>query len=93
MSYYLRDKELVRAEWKLNRRNILLVGIFAPGGYLLFLFALSLAPVSHMAPMREIGTVFGSIFGIRLLRESGGVRRIVGGILITAGVISLGLFG
>lgn len=83
----------IRNELKLNWKVILLGGIIAPGGYLLFLFSLSLAPVSQLAPMREIGTVFGTIMGIFILREKQGTRRILTSFLITAGVIILGIWG
>jgi uncharacterized membrane protein len=77
-------------EWKLNWRTILLGGILAPGGYTLFLYALTLAPAAQLAPMREIGTVFGTLFGLLLLNEPQGRSRIIGSVLITAGVIGLG---
>lgn len=83
----------MRAEWSANRNVIVLGGILAPAGYLLFLFALTLAPVSLLAPMREIGTVFGAVLGVWVLRESQGRRRIWTSLLITAGVIVLGIWG
>lgn len=79
----------VRSEWKLNWRTIILGGILAPGGYILFLTALSIAPVSQLAPMREIGTVFGTIFGIVILKEQQGRSRIIASVLITLGIILL----
>ncbi|MDF2721277.1 MAG: rane protein [Paenibacillus sp.] len=83
----------MRAEISANWKWILLGGILAPGGYVLFLFALSLAPVAQLAPMREIGTVFGTLMGIFILREKQGSRRIGTSLLITAGVIILGVWG
>jgi len=83
----------IRNELKANWKIMLLGGIIAPGGYLLFLFALSLAPVAQLAPMREIGTVFGTVMGIFILREKQGTRRILTSLLITAGVIILGIWG
>jgi drug/metabolite transporter (DMT)-like permease len=82
------EKE-IRVNWKL----MLLGGILSPGGYLLFLFALSLASLAQLAPMREIGTVFGTVMGIFILREKQGARRLLTSILITAGVIILGVWG
>lgn len=82
------QKEL-HANWKI----MLLGGIIAPAGYLLFLFALSLAPVAQLAPMREIGTVFGAVMGIFILREKQVARRLFTSILITLGVIILGVWG
>lgn len=84
----LRSQELVR-EWKLNWKTILLGGLLAPGGYILFLRALEMMPVSQLAPMREIGTVFGTLLGIFVLHEPQGKVRIIGSILITAGIILL----
>ncbi|MFF2886390.1 DMT family transporter [Paenibacillus sp. NPDC057967] len=80
-------------ELRVNWKTILLGGVLAPGGYLLFLFAVSLAPVAQLAPMREIGTVFGTLLGIFILREQQGPRRIITSALITAGIIILGLWG
>ncbi|WP_219835444.1 DMT family transporter [Paenibacillus sp. R14(2021)] len=83
----------MRTEIKLNWKIILLGGVIAPGGYLLFLYALSLAPVAQLAPMREIGTVFGTVMGIFILREQQGARRIMTSLLITAGIITIGVWG
>lgn len=83
----------IHREMKTNWKIMLLGGLIAPGGYLLFLYALSLAPVSQLAPMREIGTVFGTIMGVVILREQQGKRRILTSMLITAGVIILGVWG
>ncbi|PYI53416.1 DMT family transporter [Paenibacillus flagellatus] len=83
----------IRNELKANWKIMLLGGIIAPGGYLLFLFALSFAPVAQLAPMREIGTVFGTVMGIFILREKQGTRRILTSFLITVGVIILGIWG
>lgn len=81
----------VKLELRVNWKTILLGGILAPGGYMLFLYALSLAPVAQLAPMREIGTVFGTLIGIMLLREPQGKQRISTSILITAGVLLLAM--
>ncbi|MGM0882905.1 MAG: DMT family transporter [Bacillota bacterium] len=83
----------IQKELSKNWKFILLCGLIAPGGYLLFLFALSLGPVAQLAPMREIGTVFGTLMGILILREKQGARRILSSLLITSGVIILGLWG
>ncbi|CAH1211691.1 4-amino-4-deoxy-L-arabinose-phosphoundecaprenol flippase subunit ArnE [Paenibacillus plantiphilus] len=80
-------------EWRKNKRAIIVAGVLAPSGYLLFLFALSLAPLGVLAPMREIGTVFATLFAVVLLKEKQGARRIWSSIVITAGIICLGLFG
>lgn len=83
----------MRTEWKSNGKIMLFGGVIAPGGYLLFLFALSLAPVAQLAPMREIGTVFGTVMGVFILREQQGARRILTSLLITIGIIMIGIWG
>jgi drug/metabolite transporter (DMT)-like permease len=88
----LRSGEM-RRELNANWKYMLLGGIMLPGGYMLFLYALSLAPVAQLAPMREIGTVFGAIMGVFILREKQGARRILSSLMITAGVIVLGMWG
>jgi uncharacterized membrane protein len=79
----------MRKEWRVNWSTIILGGVLAPGGYILFLKALQLMPVSQLAPMREIGTVFGTFFGIFLLNESQGRNRVIATMIITTGIILL----
>lgn len=93
LSWATINSGVIRSELKVNWKIMWLGGVIAPGGYLLFLYALSLAPVTQLAPMREIGTVFGTAMGIFILREKQGTRRIFTSILITVGVIILGIWG
>jgi len=93
LTYAAVSSGAIRREWTLNWKTIVLGGVLAPGSYLLFLFALELAPVAQLAPMREIGTVFGTLLGIFLLREQQGKKRVASSILVTAGVVLLGMYG
>ncbi len=83
----------IRAQWTHHWPTIVLGGIVSPGAYLLFLLALRMGPVAQLAPIRAIGTVFGTLLGIRVLKEPQGSRRMVAAGLITAGVIALGIWG
>lgn len=83
----------LKREWHINWKPIIIGGIISPGGYLLFLIALHFLPVAQLAPMREIGTVFGTILGITVLKEQQGRRRVGASILIAAGVMILGMIG
>lgn len=83
-----RSKKM-KQEWAINWKTILLGGVLAPGGYILFLFALHNMQVSQLAPMREIGTVFGTLLGIFLLKEKQGTSRVIASVLITIGIILL----
>lgn len=83
----------LRREWKLNSRIILLGAILNPGSYLLFLFAMKYAPVAHISPMREIGTVFATFLGIVVLKEKQGTLRILCSVLILTGILTISFWG
>jgi drug/metabolite transporter (DMT)-like permease len=84
-----RDRARVALEARVYRRPVIIVSVLGPLGYILVLFAMRMAPISHVAPARELSTLVGAWFGSRLLRESSGPWRIAGAALIVAGVISL----
>jgi drug/metabolite transporter (DMT)-like permease len=86
-----RDRARVALEARTYRKPVIIVSVLGPLGYILVLFAMRLAPVSHVAPARELSTLVGAWFGSRLLREDSGPWRIAGAALIVAGVISLAL--
>ena len=66
----LRDRPTVWALWQQQRRYALIVGIFSPVSYVLVLFALQVAPLSHVAPAREVSMLFAALLGGHLLGES-----------------------
>jgi multidrug transporter EmrE-like cation transporter len=78
-------------EWQRYRRPVLTVAVLGPLGYLLVLFAMRSAPISHVAPARELATLVGTWFGARLLGEQAAAQRLAGALCIVAGVISLAL--
>jgi multidrug transporter EmrE-like cation transporter len=82
----------LRAEWERNNKPILLASVLAPSGYLLFLYAMHLAPVAVLTPIREIGTVFGTVGAVLLLKEAQGRKRIASSVLITLGIVVLGVW-
>src|SRR5688572_18307240 len=84
-----RDRARVACEARQYLKPIIIVSVLGPLGYILVLFAMRMAPISHVAPARELSTLVGAWFGSRLLRESSGPWRIAGAALIVAGVISL----
>ena len=63
------------------------------GACLLVLLAVRIAPVSYVAPARELSIVFGTVLGVTVLGERHAPTRIAGAGLILAGVIVLGLAG
>ena len=67
------------------------IGVLTPLGYVLVLFAMRLAPISHVAPMREMSMMIGMYFGAKFLKEGQIIRRILGSVLIAGGVAALAL--
>lgn len=68
------------------------IGVFMWGGYLLVLWALSLAPLAVVAPVREVGIVGVAIWGVMRLGEREGMAMKVSGAVATvAGVALLAL--
>jgi drug/metabolite transporter (DMT)-like permease len=65
---------------------VLVVGVLSPLAYILILVALQVAPVSVVAPAREVSVVLVGLAGWLWFREPHPVQRLVG-----AGVVLLGV--
>jgi uncharacterized membrane protein len=87
----LRDRTVVAQMWRKQRRYALIVGIFSPVSYVLVLYAMQVAPLSHVAPAREVSMLFAALLGGHLLGEKDRGQRILGAALIAMGVMALGL--
>jgi uncharacterized membrane protein len=67
------------------------VGLLSPLSYILVLGALSLgAPVSVVAPMREMSMMLGALLGLAVLGERVGAARLAGCAVLIGGVVALG---
>lgn len=86
-----RMRGTVRALWRTHRREAVGVAVLAPLAYILVLTALSVSPVSYVAPAREVSILFGTIFGVRLLGEGRLGRRVAGAVAIVVGLTALAL--
>ena len=47
--------------------------------------------MSYVAPVREIGILFGALMGWRCLAEGEGQRRVAGALAMVAGVVAIAL--
>jgi drug/metabolite transporter (DMT)-like permease len=83
------DRARVRDEIRTYIRPALVVSVLGPLGYILVLYAMRIAPISHVAPARELATLIGTYFGARLLKEPAAPMRIAGAACIVIGVVSL----
>ena len=68
------------------RWEVLSVAVLSPLAYVLVLQALTLAPVSLVAPARESSIVVGALLGWLVLREPDPGRRLLGTGLVVAGI-------
>ncbi len=87
--FALADRRGLAREARTYASAVAVVSILGPIGYLLVLFAMRVAPVSHVAPARELSTLVGTYLGSRLLRETAVPARLVGATCILIGVVSL----
>jgi drug/metabolite transporter (DMT)-like permease len=85
----LRDLPGVAREARVYVKPAAVVGVLGPLGYILVLFAMRIAPISHVAPARELSTLVGTYFGSRLLQEKAVPARLAGAVCIVVGVVSL----
>jgi len=87
----LRDLPTARQLWHTQWRYALLVAVVSPVAYVLVLFAMQQAPLSHVAPAREVSMLFAALIGGQLLGEGDRLARLFGAMLIAAGVMALAL--
>jgi drug/metabolite transporter (DMT)-like permease len=87
----LAARDDIGATWRRDRRAILGVAALSPLAYVLVLFALTRAPISLVAPVRESSVVLGALLGARVLGEGDLLKRILAAGAIAAGIVALAL--
>jgi drug/metabolite transporter (DMT)-like permease len=84
-----RQRGDVQKYWATNRLELFGVTILNPISYILVLIAMTVAPVSQIAPTREVSTLFGALVGRRLFAEQHLGRRLAAASVIVVGVIAI----
>jgi uncharacterized membrane protein len=84
-----RDRAALPAELARCWKEALGIAVLTPLAYILVLFAMRIAPVSHIAPAREMSMMIGAYFGTKLLHEGNAKQRIFASVLIASGVAGL----
>ncbi|NMM80012.1 EamA family transporter [Acidovorax sp. SRB_14] len=87
----LRDLPTAAVLWRAQWRFALLVAVVSPVAYVLVLYAMQQAPLSHVAPAREVSMLFAALIGGHLLGEGDRAARVLGALCIAAGVAALAL--
>jgi len=87
----LRDRpaflDAARTKWK----PALVLGLLAPAGYVMVLYAMTLTPLSRVAPARELSMLVAALLGGHLLGEGDRHWRLAGAACIALGVAGLAL--
>ncbi len=87
----LRDTAAFKAACRTQWKHALVVATISPLAYVLVLYAVQVAPLSHVAPAREVSMLFAALLGGKLLGEGDRGWRIVGAACIGLGVAGLAL--
>ncbi|TAG04390.1 MAG: hypothetical protein EAZ43_04690 [Betaproteobacteria bacterium] len=85
----LTQRQEICAEWRKNWRYILVISTISPLAYILVLTAMQTAPISQVAPLREISMLFAAGLGAKLLGEQRIGEKMVGAALMLVGVVGL----
>jgi drug/metabolite transporter (DMT)-like permease len=84
-----RDRHRAVQVWSAQWKAALVVAVCSPAAYMLVLVAFTLAPVSHVAPAREVSMLFAALLGGRLLAERDAGLRLAGAAAMAVGVALL----
>lgn len=81
----------VRETWSRHRREAIGVALLSPLAYILVLFAMSVSPLSYVAPLRECSVLIGTFMGTRFLAEKHMGRRMGAALVILIGIVLLAI--
>jgi len=81
------------AAWKGPRIPLILAAVLGVVAYLLALIAYSFAPLSYSGAIREVSVVIGAFLGWQFLEEPMGGTRVLGSVVIFAGIFTIAVFG
>ncbi|WP_024355975.1 EamA family transporter [Leucobacter chironomi] len=81
----------LRDELRSNAVRLLAFGVLSPLAYVLVLTAVTLAPVSLVAPVREVSVVLVGLYGAIRHRESRPLLRLLAAGIVVAGVLLVAL--
>jgi drug/metabolite transporter (DMT)-like permease len=87
--YAATRRQEIRQIWREHKVPVLAVALLSPLAYILVLFAMRLAPVSLVAPARELSIVVAGVGAWLLLGEPHPVRRLTGAVIVVAGVAAI----
>jgi drug/metabolite transporter (DMT)-like permease len=86
-----KKKNLIAKEWAFNKTKIIAVSIMLAAAYYIVLVSMTTSKVSYVSSVREVSIVFVTIIGTLIFKESFALRKIMGSVLIFAGILFIAL--
>jgi uncharacterized membrane protein len=77
--------------WRESKKEIVIISLLQNAAYLLVLMALQMSKVSYVVAFRQVGALFGAGMGIIFLKESHWKTRLTGALILTLGLVLIGL--
>ena len=75
--------------WRDQRSAALVIAVLSPLSFVLVLYAMTLAPVSYVAPAREVSILVAALLGAHALKEGDVARRMVAAVGMVLGISAL----
>jgi drug/metabolite transporter (DMT)-like permease len=86
LPWMIRDRVHLGGWIQRDWRWILLIAVLSPLAYQLVLYAMTMAPLSLVAPLRETSILFAVMLGALVLKETDLRRRLFGALLMLVGL-------
>jgi len=80
--------DLLAHPWQLTA-----IGVLTIGAYSLALWAYSISPLGYAGAVREVSVVMAAFAGWQFLDEKLGATRVIGALIIFAGILVVAIFG
>ncbi len=81
----------LRGELRASWRRLLVFGVLSPLSYILVLTAATMAPLSLVAPMRELSVVLVGLYGAFRSHENNPGLRLTAAVVVVCGVVLIGM--
>jgi uncharacterized membrane protein len=77
--------------WKESKKEIFIIALLQNASYFLVLMAMQISKVSYVVAFRQVSALFAAGMGIIFLKESHWKTRISGALILTLGLVLIGL--
>jgi len=77
--------------WDESKKEILIIAVLQNAAYLFVLMAMTMSKVSYVVAFRQVGAIFGAIMGVVFLKEKDWKTRLTGVVILTLGLVFIGL--